>query len=211
MIKCGKCHDRHETIQQVKNCYAGVSAIATITRPTHTEPEITEKQHAYVVSLADSRDITKLVFTKELLSQVLHNESNARNGLKWSHYVTRYDASRLIDELLNCPKIKPSGAPNADKVPDGRYAVNIDGKLRFFRFNRKTHSGMLRITEQAGPAHHPKKFIEYRKVIDAVLTVGVENAGLRYAQEIGRCWKCGLALTDEESRARGTGPVCATK
>lgn len=34
---------------------------------------------------------------------------------------------------------------------------------------------------------------------------------LLYAREIGRCCRCNRHLTDEESRARGMGPECASK
>jgi hypothetical protein len=42
----------------------------------------------------------------------------------------------------------------------------------------------------------------------AILDAGTNNAGARYGQAIGRCWKCHRHLTDETSRSLGIGPDC---
>lgn len=48
-------------------------------------------------------------------------------------------------------------------------------------------------------------------VIPARSASGPEAAGLRYADEIGRCVRCNRHLTDLTSRINGIGPVCITK
>lgn len=44
-----------------------------------------------------------------------------------------------------------------------------------------------------------------RKIIDA----DPKEAMLRFGREIGECGHCGRTLTNDDSRARGIGPVCA--
>lgn len=45
----------------------------------------------------------------------------------------------------------------------------------------------------------------------ALTSEEVAEAGIRFGLELGICGHCGRELTDEESRARGIGPVCATR
>lgn len=53
--------------------------------------------------------------------------------------------------------------------------------------------------------------IQQRRALAAIQQAGLDEAGLAFAMAIGRCRKCGLILTDDESRARGMGPTCAAK
>jgi hypothetical protein len=53
--------------------------------------------------------------------------------------------------------------------------------------------------------------IQQRKALAAIRGAGLEAAGFAFATAIGRCRKCGLVLTDDDSRARGMGPTCAAK
>ena len=48
-------------------------------------------------------------------------------------------------------------------------------------------------------------------ILARIAAVGAEAASARYGHEIGECGICGRQLTNDESRARGIGPVCAAK
>jgi len=116
--------------------------------------------------------------------------------------------------VLNCVRAEILRANNDkfwDGVADGRYAITLDGKLRFFRVNTPTAgrwSGFTFVTEIFGGG--AIKAIRGLEVRNEVLA-GIANdpkALARFGQELGSCGKCGRVLTDEESRAIGIGPVC---
>lgn len=101
--------------------------------------------------------------------------------------------------------------PFAD-VPNGYYAVDTEtGVLAFYRVSTYK-SGDRKVQVQASDELHN---VKGWKATDAILAkvreATPEAAGLRYAHEIGNCWRCGRTLTDAESLARGIGPVCVNK
>jgi hypothetical protein len=112
------------------------------------------------------------------------------------------------------PVARPAYTPRdrfAD-VPDGYYAVMTnDDVLAFYRVST-WKSGDRRVQVQASDALH---LVRGHKSTDAILAkVRLATpiaAGKRYATELGNCYRCGRTLTDDESRARGIGPVCVNK
>lgn len=130
-------------------------------------------------------------------------------------------ASAWIDTLLAMPKAAKTEAPAAKvaapsvDVPAGRYAVeNGEGILRFYRVDRPTEgrwAGRVFVNVYASDETYPVRGEAGREVLAAIAAAGTREASLRYGVEIGACGICGRTLTDEESRARGIGPVCADK
>lgn len=49
---------------------------------------------------------------------------------------------------------------------------------------------------------------EMGRALGAILRTGIQQAANEYARNEKRCKKCGIQLTDDESRAAGMGPVC---
>lgn len=103
-------------------------------------------------------------------------------------------------------------------VPEGHYAIQSltgNNDLDFFRVDRPTEGdwkGKTYVKRVIGG--HPDsniRFTQYRTVLQAILDAGPEKAGFAYADAIGRCYKCNRHLTDDDSRARGMGPDCASK
>ena len=98
--------------------------------------------------------------------------------------------------------------------PAGRYACDIgDGKLRFFKVDKPTEgrwAGYVFVKEQASDELYPVKGSRRDVVLD-VIGKDPETAMLTYGRELGSCGHCGRTLTDEDSRARGIGPICAGK
>jgi len=139
--------------------------------------------------------------------------------------LTRKAASEGLDRLIAMrdagrqarPTVAPEAAPArpaapvAD-VPAGHYAVdNAEGILRFYEVDRPTEgrwAGRTFVSVLASDERHPVKGAAGAAVL-AKIAEDVTGAMLRYGQEIGRCGHCNRTLTDEASRARGIGPICA--
>lgn len=99
------------------------------------------------------------------------------------------------------------------EVPEGRYAVrdtDDEGKVRFYRVKRY-EGGAVLVFVQAGDDEHRIYKGAMHAVLKAIVQAGIEESLVLYGKEIGVCGKCGRTLTDDESRARGIGPVCAGK
>lgn len=162
----------------------------------------TTKQINFIASLRAERNLSPL--TDDIISQV-----------------TKDMASQAIKTLLEMPKPQrptvPSNTPGGERgtdVPAGRYAITSeqDGTLHFFRVDRPTEgrwAGYVFVKRQAGDDLFPVKNSEQRANILRIIAQDPQVAMLRYGQEIGACGHCGRTLTNEESRERGIGPVCA--
>jgi hypothetical protein len=110
----------------------------------------------------------------------------------------------------------PRTVPQANaEVPDGRYCITFDGKVRFFIVDTGKNgrwAGFQFVSEQAGDEKYPVRGRGRKDdVLAAIRREGVKEASLRYGHELGHCGVCGRTLTDESSRAAGIGPVCAGK
>jgi hypothetical protein len=113
-------------------------------------------------------------------------------------------------------RVKPAGDKADFKaIPQGYYAtkshtgnndldfwfvrVPEDGRWAGFRFVKRIVGGRGTQEIRSG---------EQVAALQAILEFGVDAAGMLFAQELGRCRKCGRDLTDETSRSLGIGPTC---
>jgi uncharacterized protein DUF6011 len=95
--------------------------------------------------------------------------------------------------------------------PHVNVAATVEGRLRFFKLDLPQTgkwADTIFVKEQASDDLYPVKSVDRQaRILDAVLA-NVATALARYGQELGSCGICGKTLTDEDSRARGIGPVC---
>jgi len=131
----------------------------------------------------------------------------------WPQRTPTWQTTRQVTDHLLALRRQKDDKPNP-MVNPGRYAVEVGGRLRFFRWDAPTsgrNKGRIRLTEEIGS----RKRVVYGEVADEVLAIiaemGEDVAGMRYAEERTRCFRCGIVLTDPESRRRGLGPDCAKK
>lgn len=135
-------------------------------------------------------------------------------------------ASQMIDYLTAHGYLPAWAKPGAQaqtrtpfpKVPAGHYAVTSatgNNDLDFYRVDVPEDgkwagcSFVKRII--GGHPDTPVRGAEAKAALQRILDEGVDAAGLRYGQEVGRCRKCNRHLTDDESRAAGIGPDCAAR
>lgn len=140
--------------------------------------------------------------------------------------LTKKDASDAIDWLLRRDKVAKTEAQRIDTqmadVPAGRYAIVVgdsdpdgDGSIvKFYKIDRPTEgrwAGRTFVNVQASDEFYPVRNTGERSKILAEIAKDPQAAMLRYGVELGSCGHCGRTLTNEESRARGIGPICAGK
>lgn len=99
-------------------------------------------------------------------------------------------------------------------IPAGRYALEIEGIVRFFQVDQPTEgkwAGWTFLKRLHGsPGDYNKERIKGREAWSLLRTISEnpQEAMERFGHESGHCGKCGAALTDPESLSRGIGPVC---
>ena len=105
------------------------------------------------------------------------------------------------------------GTQKPPVVPDGRYALSWKmGPVFFFKVNTPTEgkwAGFTFIDLQASDEFYPIKDKDRKREILEAIAEDPQKAAERYGQEIGACGICGRTLTNEVSRKRGIGPICA--
>lgn len=130
--------------------------------------------------------------------------------------ISRADASRLIGQLRALPAGAAPAARSAastarplPQVPAGRYAVEADGALGFYRVTADAAGRVRGLYAQASDALWPITKYDHRmRVLSAIEAAGPRECAERYGREIGKCGCCGRTLTDEASREAGLGPDC---
>jgi hypothetical protein len=162
----------------------------------------TDKQTAYLRNLVDERS-----------APVDDREEGTVAGA-WEALqegtLTARQAGDAISILARQPRAAKAdtGTP---EVPAGRYAVEMDGDLKFYRVDRPTEgkwAGRTFVKVQASDEYWPVRG-DAAKAVLAEIAKDPRAASLRYGHEIGACGICGRTLTDEDSRAAGIGPICA--
>lgn len=140
-------------------------------------------------------------------------------------------ASKTINWLMAQPDrvdpLRPKLVSSPDlasleaRVPEGRYALRLKepdsagNEVHFYIVdkpgeNSKWH-GRTFLSLMAGEDKFGvKNPVERQRILEEI-DASAGAALLLYGQLIGRCGHCGRTLTNDESRARGIGPVCLSK
>ena len=126
-----------------------------------------------------------------------------------------------IRGILNCGRaeiLRANDVKDAPVIPNGRYAIDIEGKLRFFRVNSPESgkwAGFTFVNEIIGGGFAEDRgfAIKYgfKNTVLSIIGDDPKSAMARYGLNMGRCGVCNRDLTDEESRLLGIGPVCRNK
>jgi len=133
--------------------------------------------------------------------------------------LTRRKASEVISFLVALPNkadVEAGREPISHAVPAGRYAIRLtEGIVKFYRVDRPDSgrwAGRTFVKVQASDELYlVRNPAEAKLVLAAIERAGVKESSLLYGQELGHCGVCGRTLTDDSSRERGIGPVCADK
>lgn len=139
----------------------------------------------------------------------------------WAKSVESHVVSEKIDELKGSakqdftPVKRESKSLERHGVPAGRYAITAtEGHTTFLRVEIPKEgkwAGRIFVQVQAGDELHRTNRDMADTLLARIAAAGVKEASFRYGHELGKCGVCGRTLTDETSRERGIGPVCADK
>lgn len=178
---------------------------------------VTEKQASWMISIAERPSVTEAM-RASLQSRL--EQGFARSAA--SDFITKYkDIPTAAAHTTMVEAVAPGASEEEFRaaqrpvtrphVADGRYAVEEDGELKFFKVKNGRKAGFVFLDIQASDDWHS---IRNPRRIDAILALiaeaGEVNAMRRYGIEIGSCGRCGRTLTSEY-RHLGIGPVCIDK
>lgn len=113
--------------------------------------------------------------------------------------------------------VAPDPIDYFEDIPDGYYALREGEHVKFFRVSTWARPWKdeprpgRKVQSQATDNLFPMSRAAARTVLREIREAKPRDAAMLYANEIGRCCRCGRTLTDDESRARGMGPTCANK
>jgi hypothetical protein len=120
----------------------------------------------------------------------------------------KIERNDLRDLAIATRVVEP--VPPRPRVIEGSYAVDTDeGHLAFYQVE-VSPKGFYTVSLQASDELRKLPWPTARGVL-AKIEQDPQAAAIRYGKELGICGICHRTLTNEESRARGIGPVCASK
>jgi hypothetical protein len=181
-----------------------------------------ERQLSYASDLLTARDLnaeTRPLYRTRLES-LAREAAAGRLGVE----VTSAAAvSALIEALLALPKLTSAPAdsstlPSIDVVPAGRYALDTQegatNETAFYKVDRPAEgrwAGYTFVKLMVSDDEQRMSRAAGDAIVRKIAKVGAEAASARYGHEIGACGICGRTLTNDASRERGIGPICADK
>lgn len=190
-------------------------------RVRHGQDLITEPQAKYVVAIALDREGVTDAMLKSLAERLeqgfaKHAASQFITTYKGLPYRSKAPSAAMMEAVAPGAsgdefRAAQSVVKTRPEVADGRYAVEHEGVLKFFKLKNGRKAGFVFLDVQASDDWHP---IRNPKRIDEILALIAADeltAARRYGQELGKCSRCGRTLTDETSRAYGIGPDCRSK
>jgi uncharacterized protein DUF6011 len=174
---------------------------------------VTEKQAAWMVSIAETKDGITDEMVKSLAVRL--EQGFARSAA--SAFITKYkDLPTRAQVTARNEAVHPGASDEEIKaatVAAGRYALVKDGVTKFYRVSlgKGQWAGRTFVNAQASDEQYPIRNTTERERILAEIAVNPAEAAQRYGVELGKCSRCGRTLTDETSRALGIGPECRKK
>lgn len=125
----------------------------------------------------------------------------------------RRDPRARKDEVVETSApVATSGRIDFKVITDGNYAVPGEGDvIHFYRVSTKGN-GFKKVQIRASDnLFDTRNFKQDVAILHQIVNFGLEASQMLFATKLERCWMCGRSLTNDVSRARGTGDECASK
>lgn len=187
----------------------------------------------YLDSLIDGKNLfadSRIFDSVNAMDAEEFEQYKARMKQWFRDEASKTQASAMIERLKALPwkaREEQNRSENAAQgyadIPAGRYAITgDDGTTDFYKVDRPVGGrwdGYTFVKLLIASGGHGIESLSEQRVRGAAamtITHRIEEAGVRESMErfgraIGSCGHCGRVLTNEESRERGIGPVCAGK
>lgn len=168
-------------------------------------------------------DRIKRAFEKCIAEGYEANSLNTWIAANEGNQLTHNDFQRLLPKLQEAPtaatiKVTGSPVPTAEQVPAGRYALptgaNAINQTAFYKVDRPTEgkwAGRVFVKLMLSDQEQRMSRATAEGVLVKIHEYGAEKSMALYGHEFGHCGVCGRGLTNDESRERGIGPICAAK
>ncbi len=239
-IKCAHCKGHHDTVTEVRDCsgisdeqYHGPQSPASRgikftddgLQPVTEKPmwPASDAQKNYVLGLQEERQLP--------VNWVVYDRATL-------DLLERDEVDGAIKALKELPRKPGANSKREWKMPEGRYAICIDKgddgvsysyvdrqdlvppkkpTWWFFKVDKPTrgkwkgYTFIKRLVGAPGDYREvPMSPSERNKYLEAI-EADPDKAMSDYGKQTMVCGRCSSPLTNEESRARGIGPICLGK
>lgn len=190
---------RHETVAEVKACYAGEASARSPEATASPSGKVRPNKYAGVCVLCGAK-----VGAEE--GRIDRRESG-----------TGWNVSHLSGQCPSRDASEREEPRTVTLVPGGYYATESltgNNDLDFWYVTEGTRNPNIRFVKRIiGGRGGPERIARSTSLaaLAAIVAEGIDKCGDRFADELGRCRDCGLPLTDETSRRERRGPVCRSK
>lgn len=215
MVTCGRCHNKHASAQEVRECYAGAQ-----TRVINaTTEEVVTGLPAYATDPATDKQIK---FIKDLTATKDADQLPADVKTTWSDIMegkpaSKHEASRLITAFGPLPVTKVK-EDHWQMIPEGKYALpGADGHVIFYQVDKPQSgkwAGQTWVAQLTGaPGDWRRTNLGRRKSDEVLADIAADPvaAARLFGDKWCICGRCSSPLSNVRSRAAGFGEVCATK
>lgn len=204
MIKCAHCKKYHEYVWEVRACGASENAARIFNVPV-------EMVRPPAIEVQETRPRRPHQIEKTATLQWCRCPA-----LPHQKHVFNPDFCSPRDPVPPAQPASITLRENAkrDSVPAGRYAIEREGKIWFYRVSRPTEgrwAGRVFLDRQLGDEFVSVSQQTSRNMVLSIIAMDPAAASMAYGHHIGSCGVCGRALTNEESRTAGIGPICREK
>lgn len=174
---------------------------------------VSEAQAKWIIDIAEKSEGVTDEMVKSLSIRLEQGFARAAA----TAFITKYKdlPKRATVAQVRAGHGEPTPAePTSTEAPEeGRYAVEHEGVLKFYRVSngKGRWAGRTFLEVQASDERYPIRSAATKAEIFALILANPLEAAKRYGQELGACHRCGRTLTDATSRELGIGPDCRSK
>ena len=216
MPRCGNCKASHDTAAEVKSCYGASAKLPDASLPAPHGDELTrittqahgrgatnadratEKQLAFIDRLVAERDTTPL--EGGILGERLLDVGGGK-------FVSKQEASDLIDNLTRLPKIETA---QRTKIDDGIYVLGDDTYKIVHAVHGSGKQYAKKLVQGATTGTWSWKYVG-REPLTRIRSEHrmTQEQAAEFGKLYGICVRCAADLTREQSIHVGYGPTCA--
>jgi hypothetical protein len=203
--------------------------------PGTTTDLMTGRQRDYLIRLLNTRDMTHIGpdALQQIVTRVANNEVTNELASTWITRCLARPVKSAQPASQHSPISQGNVAPwqvhsysedlhamvsrnaETERVPRGSYALETPGteftnNITFFSVWINADGSRWSVKVYASDELHKLSRATQYRVLDAIAENPAEAAEL-YGKEVGKCGICHRKLTNDISRARGIGPVCAAR